>query len=154
MNAEKSFLKDLFIGSAQVIVFFLLYEIVVFLVRLIATLLLYFISLLPIVGNINSVLMSEGILYTFCPILSGFVIVALMKMIFKKGLFLISSILMFMLVSYEIISYIIRTAISSSIISWDMANAIWYSTILCGIIFYGLYHQLRSKIKFENDSQV
>lgn len=132
-------MKKFLIGAAQFISYVVIYEIVVWAVYILASLLYAFVNRFSIFKIILPDIAMEGIIFTTCPMVCGFIIVYLMGAIFKKtGLYLVSTILMLMMLSYTNISKIVSSVFEYGIISWNFANIVWQSVILCGIIIVGL----------------
>ncbi len=130
-------IKKIALGILQVFVYCIIYEITVWLIYFLGSLL----SILPASAFI------QGIMYTACPVLSGIIIVFLMGLIFQKtSLFIVPTIIMIAILFFTNISTIISAAYTYGIVSWGFANAAWSSVILSVIVAFGLFSLTRYKI--------
>ena len=146
-------MKKTLIGVLQVLSYFVIYEIVVFAIYSLFGLLINVINRIPILKIIITDLCAETLMFTICPLVSSVIIVLAMGFLFKKtGIYLVPLIIMFMVLSYTNISNIINTAFTFGIISWDFANVLWQSVILCGIIIWGLLNQSIFYLKLKGNS--
>lgn len=124
------------IAILQCIAFLILYWVFVPLATYIANVIISII--LSIFGTWANTNILDTIRYTFTPIVAGGLIVVCMMYLFKNYYYnLVSYIVCTMYVGYEIINYLILSASYSGVISWGFANAVWYSAILVGVLFFG-----------------
>ena len=139
--------KKFLLGLLQVISFLVIYESILWITTYLYAIIINVVKLIPIIGlYITETRAKETLLYTIIPLISSIIIVNLMKFIWKKtGVYLLSAILIFMIVSFCVISALLNIINNHGIVSWDTVNAIWYYVILCAIIFIGIFKMVTIK---------
>jgi len=140
-------IKKIGLGILQLVVYCIVYEVVVWVVYFLGIMLAYIVNALPILKIFFTNSVIEGILYSFCPIISGIIIVLLMGLIFQKTLlYIVPTIIMIAILFFTNISHIISAAYTYGIVSWGFANAAWSSVILSVIVAFGLFSLTGYKI--------
>lgn len=149
-------MKKILIGFLQVISFMIIYDVVLYFCTFFLTFIYELLLNVPIINNWLSIIyVYESTFYTFLPIMCGSLIITIISFIFKKtGIYLGSAIIIFMLLSFSIISQLISTISTYGIISWDTANIVWYDIILCVILTLGIISSLNYDISINKKEEI
>ena len=130
----------------HIIVFWLSYEIIGVVVRIIGGFLYekifsrsFFNGFLT--GNIR-----DFIYYTLTPAIMGQFVVFVTGKLHKKikmpiAAFIVNACIM----SWVIISHLISIITRNGLFSWDTVNQVWFDAILCGIIFWNHWNMIKGK---------
>lgn len=140
-------MKKYALGFFQFIVYIVTYEIVIWMLGIIAACVSSFFIFLHNTYGIARALyigyMSDAVLYTFYPALSALLIVLVMGQLFNNKLYLGSVVAMIVVLCYTQLFYIYNALVSYGFFSWDFLNTIWQATILCGILVYFLWKMVQ-----------
>ena len=146
-------MKKFFIGSSQIITFWIIYEILSFLGACIVALILAIPSWIfgsNGDGTLNRA--GETLVYTLAPGMIGHLLAVILSFLYSKTkLYTIPCIINFAILAWLLINHLISIASQYGIFSWDTINQIWYDVILCIFIIKGLQKVLPIKIKTENN---
>ena len=145
-------MKRVLIGILQLITYCIVYEVIIWIVYFVGSLLYSIIAALPVLKIFFTNSVMEGVIYSLCPIISGIAIVYIMGLLFRKTLlFLAPTIIMIAILFFTNISTIVSSAYTYGIISWGFANAAWSSIILSIIVAFGLFSLTGYRIR-RNDA--
>ena len=138
MNVGDLKRPNILIAVLQLIAFIVLYEVFATITGWLASLIGYLLDLIPFFNPFNYFAKpSEGIFFTFTPIVIISCLFYVTSFIFKKYLFsIISVILHFMLMAYLAISVVMEQIQTHGLISWEAANQRWFTLILCGVYLF------------------
>lgn len=136
-------LPNTIIAVLQTITFIASYIIFYFIISFVA---FAIVGLINNIGFIKALFwgfpVSDSIAFTLTPACVAYIMYVVNTALYKKYYFhTISTILLFMFLSWLTIAHIISTIRSNGLFSWNTANWIWSDTILIAIVFYTFYHR-------------
>lgn len=151
---DELILPNAIIAVLQTITFIASYLIFYFLISLVAF------AIVGVIENIGFIKVlflgfpvGDTIAFTLTPICVASLMYAVNNALYKKYYFhTISTILLFMFLSWLTIAHIISTVQANGLFSWDTANWIWSDVILIAIVFSSFYH--RSVLFLNKDNEV
>ena len=123
-----------FISILQLFALFFFYEIIAFIIGIIAGLIGSILDLIPFLNLWDYYgKASDGIFYTFTPLAISVCLFTVMGFVFKKHYInFISFIIFLLIVAYLSISLVISQVSIYGIMSWEFANQSWFTVILFG----------------------
>ena len=138
MNDKELKNPTIIIAVLQLLSLIVLYVAIACLVAFVASLIGYVMDLIPVFNPFHTFAKpSEGIFSTITPLAIISCLFAANSFIFKKYLFsIISIVIFFMLLAYLSIDLVIEQAQIYGIVSWEFANQIWFTLILCGTYLF------------------
>lgn len=148
-------MKKILYGTLQVIIFFLSYELITTIVVCLIALLNEVLCYIPVLKYLCTFSrLWEGIYFTFSPIISGTLIIRVMKMLTKKKqIYLGSAIAMYSLMAYDIITRFFDAVYEFGFFTENTLCHIWYDAILCVIIGEGIWELTNCKISVKNNEK-
>ena len=148
-------MKKFFIGSSQIVIFWIIYEVLSLLGACIVALILAITSWIFDSngdGTLNRA--GETLVYTLTPGMIGYLLAVILSFLYSKTkLYTIPCIINFAILAWLLINHLIGIASQYGIFSWDTINQVWYDVILCICIIKGLQEVLPIKTKSEHDRE-
>lgn len=129
----------------QVVVFVVVYEICALVIGNLIELLLLAVVEIPILAWLLTGV-GESLLFTLTPIAIAFVVISVYLLLFKKYyISIVGAVIIGMLLSFTVVSQLIEVVSINGLISWRVANQIWFDIIICGLIFMFLFSRIDLK---------